>query len=310
MRPRAAGVPTGTLKRVCAGACPAKHAGDRDLVIALLGAPADAPVAWTVNGEAAEASAAGKLVVAPASFPAGGEPVQIVATIGEGEAAGRAALAVPVNAAPACEGACIAAPATATFGAAVAAKATGFSDDGPATDLTYEWGMTPAGGADIPLLIDQATAFTYKGLPAGEVTLYVRAIDAHGAKSPKATSALTVAAPAANFDRAAAVAAIDVARAVNTNDMTAIAAAMRSLAVVAALPAPANATAEETAALADAVDAKAVALIDATNAAANQDDMENFAPTAHAIVAAYGAMTNKTVGLATESVLGMADYSE
>ncbi|GBF98657.1 hypothetical protein Rsub_11651 [Raphidocelis subcapitata] len=296
VRPRAAAVPTGSLRRVCAsGACAPKHAGSAPLTVALRVPAAfdTAAVVWKVNGAAVAGATGALLTLAPEALPADGAPLVITAEITKDDKTGVASLTVPLNAPPACTLAagCLAVEAKAdTFPAAeFVASATGFVDDGGADGLVFEWGVLAA-GARRPVLIDRAPSFRFKALPAGASTLYVRAIDADGAAT-LATADVTVKAPAAGFAAGGAVSGLNVAAAVATKDPAAISSTAQQLAAIAQYAA-ANKT--ELAALQTAVDTKGAALLAASRGAVSEWDADAAQTTAAGAADVVGVMSNVT----------------
>jgi hypothetical protein len=313
VRPVPASVPTGTITRVCtANPCPPTHAGGTPLLLSLrmAGASSDATVAWSLNGAAISGATSARVTIPAASLPTNGAPAVVTATITKGDATGVASLTVPINVAPRCvapagyEGdyACLTV-ATGKAGdafpaAEFAATAAGIVDDAPASELTYEWGVM-VNKVATPMLIDRANAFTFRGLPQGESTVYVRAVDAQGA-SVVATAKVTVVAPAEGFSAAAAAAAVDVDQAVATKDPAAVGAAARTLAALFSVGG---------AAVQDAVDTKGPALLTSSAASINQWDPEGAVTTAASAAKLVAVMKN--VSLETrETAVQIGDKRE
>jgi len=315
VRPVSDAVPTGVITRLCgAVACGPKHPGSAPLTVALRvpAAFADAAVAWALNGDTLEDETAMRLTVPAAALPTNGAPAVITASITSGETTGVASLTVPINAAPRCTAPAGESCLTVTPGTAgtvfptaeFLAVAAGFVDDADASELTFEFGVV-VDGVSRALLIDRANTFTFAGLPAGEHTLYVRAVDAQGA-AVQATVPVTVAVPAAGFSPVAAIGAVDVQQIVSTRDPAAVSQAARTLAALAAVPA---ANASETAALQRAVDEKGQVVLLASSRGLNEWDPEGVQTTAASAADVVKVMANVSLE-AKQAAVAIGDARE
>lgn len=294
MRPVAAAIPTGIITRLCAGPCPDVQPSDKPLTLVLITAAASPSVAWTINGAAASGSGP-KLVVDPTQMPTDGSPLTITATITSNGMSGVASFIVPVNAAPVCsQEPCVkVATRNSVFPSAdFAATASGFADpDGLTNALVYEWGVIGANGKRQALLIDHATSFRFMGMPVGNTTAYVRAIDAYGAAAME-TFLLTVAAPGADFSAAAQVTSFNVTNTLATGDPSAINNAARTIAALAGFGLASNATDADKANFQADVDSKGAALLIASSANVVPVDPEAAQTTANSAAELLKVMTN------------------
>jgi hypothetical protein len=261
-------------------------------------APLASTISWTKNGARIAGATKALLTLEPADLPAGGEPLELAAKItAPGGAAGTAALAVPINAAPSCPepAGCLSLSSASTpfAGPGVVASAAGFTDDGDLSALTYEWGRVNADGSLKPLLIDRAPAFRFQGLPQGVSRVYVTVRDALGA-SATSTAAINVTAPAAGFKAAAAAAAVDVAAATATKDPSALGRAGAQLAAIKGYASGINTSATDKAAINAAINTKGAALLAATADIVSDWDPEAAQTAAGTAADIMALMTNRT----------------
>jgi hypothetical protein len=137
LKPTAAKIPTGRIRRVCGvGACPERHNVDDalSLTMALDAGSEAATVTWSVEQVPSLAAVTGQdFTITSGNLPRTGF-VTVRAVVAQGSAQSTTRATIPINGKPECAGTCTlkVTPDTGVFPMArFAAEAVGFSDDQP-----------------------------------------------------------------------------------------------------------------------------------------------------------------------------------
>lgn len=138
MTPRAAGVPSGRIRRVCGPAtCPTAHTAGEPLTLSLLAdtGAETATITWRSDQVPSLSCAGSECTVPAALLPSAGAVTVVAELTGQGNVKGTTSLTVPINGVPKCAAAagCLAVTVNSeTFPtSSFTAEATGFEDDSP-----------------------------------------------------------------------------------------------------------------------------------------------------------------------------------